>query len=103
MRYDIGGHETGEARVLALAALDTVADRLLGLELGQREAGANALNLLSRQAERLGIAGGKLGLDRLAQRLDAFLVHEDLDARLELVVSPALHIVDAQDRLDIAQ
>ena len=103
MRYDIGGDETGEARVLALAALDTVADRLLGLELGQREEGADTLNLLSRQAEGLGIAGGKLGLDRLAQRLDAFLVHEDLDARLELVVSPALHIVDAQDRLDVAQ
>ncbi len=30
-------------------------------------------------------------------------MHQDLDARLELVVAPALHIVDAQDRLDIAE
>ena len=33
----------------------------------------------------------------------ADLVHEDLDARLVLVVAPALQIVDAQDGLQVAE
>ena len=35
--------------------------------------------------------------------LDAEFVHQDLDARLVDVVAAAILIVDAQDRLDIAQ
>ena len=49
------------------------------------------------------VARGELRLDLLAQRLEALLVQQDLDARLELVVAPAFEIVDAQDRLDIAE
>ena len=41
--------------------------------------------------------GLRLSLD------DILLVQEDLDARLELVVAPAFHVVDAQDRLDVAE
>ncbi len=47
--------------------------------------------------------GGVFRLDRLAERRLALLVDEDLDARLELVVAPAFEIVDAQDRVDVAQ
>ncbi len=39
----------------------------------------------------------------LREFLDAELVHQDLDARLVDVVAAAVLIVDAQDRLDIAQ
>ena len=46
---------------------------------------------------------GELRLDLLAKRVEALLVHEDFYARLVLVVAPALEIVDAQDRLDIAE
>ena len=103
VRAHVGGEEAREARVLALAALDPVADRLLALELGRREEGADARDLFGRQVEELAVARGEFGLDLLAQRLEALLVHEDLDARLVLVVAPALEIVDAQDRLDIAE
>ena len=42
-------------------------------------------------------------LDFLGEFLDAELVHQDLDARLVDVVAAAVLIVDAQDRLDVAQ
>ena len=76
---------------------------LLRLKLGQGEESAEPLDFPRRQVERLGVAGGEFGLDRLAERLDALLVDEDLDARLELVVAPAFQIVDAQDRFDVAE
>ena len=44
-----------------------------------------------------------LVLDLLGEFLDAELVHQDLDARLVDVVAAAVLVVDAQDRLDIAQ
>src|SRR5438270_576903 len=37
------------------------------------------------------------------ERLGAELVHQDLDARLVDVVAPAVLIVDAQHRLDVAE
>ena len=86
--------ETREARVLRLAALHPVADRLLQIKLGGREERAKPRKLLFREIERLGIAGGEFRLDLLAQRLEAFFVHQDLDARLELVVAPSFEIVD---------
>ena len=103
MGHDVGGEEAGEPGVLALAALDAVADRLLRLELGRGEEGDDPGDVLGRQVERLRVAGGEFGLDLAAQRLERLLVHQDLDARLELVVAPSLEIVDAQDRLDIAE
>ena len=44
-----------------------------------------------------------LGLDLAGEGFGAEVVHQDLDARLVDVVAPAELIVDAQDRLDIAQ
>ena len=35
--------------------------------------------------------------------VEALLVHQDLDARLVLVVAPPLQVVDAQDRLGIGE
>ena len=43
------------------------------------------------------------GLDLLGEGLGAEIVHQDLDARLVDVVAPAELVVDAQDRLDVAQ
>src|SRR3984885_14150072 len=103
MRHDIQRTETGEARILRLAALHPIADRLLKLKLGGREERAKPRKLLLREIERARIAGGEFRLDLLAQSLEAFFVHQDLDARLELVVAPSFEIVDAQDRLDIAE
>ena len=42
-------------------------------------------------------------LDLGGEFLRAELVHQDLDARLVDVVAPAVLVVDAQDRLDVAQ
>ena len=42
-------------------------------------------------------------LDFLREFFDAQFVHQDLDARLIDVVAAAVLIIDAQDRLDIAQ
>ena len=44
-----------------------------------------------------------LGLDLLREFLGAELVDQDLDARLVDVVAPAVLVVDAQDRLEVAQ
>src|SRR5690606_10122690 len=44
-----------------------------------------------------------LGLDLLADLLDAGLVDEDLDARLELVVAAPVAVVDAHDALEIGE
>ena len=46
---------------------------------------------------------GEFVLDRLAQALEPLLVQQDFYARLVFVVAPALEIVDAQDRLAIAE
>ena len=43
------------------------------------------------------------GVDLLGESLGAEIVHQDLDARLVDVVAPAELVVDAQDRLDVAQ
>ena len=53
--------------------------------------------------ERAVLDGAPFGLDFLAEGLDAEFVHQDLDARLVDVVAAAERIVDAQDRLDVAQ
>jgi hypothetical protein len=45
---------------------------------------------------------GPLGLD-LRRIPRPGLVHQDLDARLVLVVAPAVAVVDAQDRLEIGE
>ena len=50
--HHVGGEEAGEARVLALAAFDAIADRLLRLELGRREEGATRTTSCGRQIER---------------------------------------------------
>ena len=44
-----------------------------------------------------------IGLDVLAEFLDAELVDQDLDARLVDVVAAAVQIVHAQDRLDVGE
>jgi hypothetical protein len=67
------------------------------------EIGGDALDLFGRQFERGAAARGKLRFDRVAQRFEALLVQQDLDARLVLVVAPALEVVDAQDRLGIGE
>ena len=103
VRHDVRGEEAREARVFRLAAFHAVADRLLRLKLGGREERAKPRKLLFREIERIGIAGGEFRLDLLAQRLKAFFVHQDLDARLEFVVAPSFEIIDAQDRLDVAE
>ncbi len=86
-----------------LAPFHPVADRLLQIKRRRREERAKARQLLFRKIQRLRIARGKFRLDLLAQRLKALLVHQDLDARLELVVAPSFEIVDSQDRLDVSQ
>ena len=49
------------------------------------------------------LIGLPFGLDLPGEGLRAELVHQDLDARLVDVVAPAELVVDAQDRLDVAQ
>ena len=44
-----------------------------------------------------------VGLDVLAELVDAELIDEDLDARLVNVVAAAVKIVNAQDRLDVGE
>src|SRR5580692_6896530 len=70
MRRDVGGDEAGETRVLRLAALHPVADRLLKLKLGGCEERAKPRKLLLREIERIGIAGGEFRLDLFAQSLE---------------------------------
>ena len=103
MGDDVGGEKTGEARILRLTALHPVADRPLGLKLGRREESAKPRELLFWKIQRVRIAGGEFRLHLLAQRLEALLVHQNFDARLELVVAPPFEIIDPQDRLDVGQ
>ena len=44
-----------------------------------------------------------LGLDLLAELVDAQRLHQDLDARLVDVVAAAVAVVDAQDRFEVRQ
>ncbi len=46
---------------------------------------------------------GKFLLDQLDEALRLHLADQNLDARLVDVVTPAERVVDAQDRLDVAQ
>ena len=103
MGHDVGVAEALEARVLALAPLDALAEGLLRIELGRGEEGRDPRDLGRGQVEQGFVARLELGLDLGFQRLEGLLVHQDLDARLVLVVAPALEIVDAQDRLDVAE
>ncbi len=68
----------------------------------RREIGADAGDVVGRQRQPLR-ALGELGLDGLAHRLGALLVHQDLDAGLVLVVAAAFEVVDAHDRVHVGE
>ena len=103
MRHDVRLEELGELRILAASAFDPLVGRRARRERRRGEIGGDALDLFGRQFERRAAARREFSLDRLAQRLEALLVQQDLDARLVLVVAPAFEIVDAQDRLGIGE
>ena len=69
-----------------------------GGEIGGDALRVRALPLRSMRMRALGV----FGLDLRLELLGADLVHEDLDARLVLVVAAAIEIVDAHDGFEIA-
>ena len=112
MRDDrIALHLVREHRILApglelrivrrLAQLVGHVRQLLVSRIG--EARADILDDLVVQLQRAVAHLLPLFLDLLGEFLDAELVHQDLDARLVDVVAAAVLVVDAQDRLDIAE
>jgi hypothetical protein len=84
-----------------LAQLVRIVRQLLVGRIG--EARADVLDHLVVDLER-GVANVlPLLLDLARELLDAELVHQDLDARLVDVVAAAVLVVDAEDRLDVAE
>ena len=56
-----------------------------------------------RQGQDATAHGSELRLDLSLDVFESFLVDEDLDARLVLVVAPPIAVVDAQDALEIGE
>ncbi len=103
MRPDIVLQPIGEDRIGDAALVELlVADRARR-QVGRREIGHDALALFLGQVDRALVRRLPIGLDVLAEFVDAELVDQDLDARLVDVVAAAVQIVHAQDRLDVGE
>jgi hypothetical protein len=75
-------------------------------EAGSKAGGAKAASIAATRAgstARTALLLEEGLLDLRDDLLGAGLVHEDLDARLVLVVPPSLAVVDVQDRLEVGQ
>ena len=72
-------------------------------KLGRREIGHDAFPLVLGQVDRVLVRRLPVGLDLLAEFVDAELIDQDLDARLMDVVAATMEIVHAQDRLDVGE
>ena len=69
----------------------------------RREIGIDARKLRCRQINRRLVELRPLRLDLAGEFLRADLAHENLDARLVLVVAAAFEVVDANDRLAVGE
>src|SRR5262249_23148639 len=72
-------------------------------EARRREIGLDAADLPFGKVERAPANALPLLFHLGRKALAPELVHQDLEPRLVLVVAPAIEIVDAQDRLEVAQ
>ena len=100
---DVAAHPALE-RAVAGAQLGERCGLILELlVLRRREIGVDARDFLVGNLERTVLRELPLLVDELAILVDAHLVDDDLDARLVDVVAPPVHVVDAQDRLDVRQ
>ena len=103
MRIDVVIEPAAVSRVDDRFIGDIDLGRGLGLERGRREIGGDAVHLFGRQGEHPTAHFGELGFNLPLDGLKTFFVHEDLDARLVLVVAAAIAVVHAHDRLEVGQ
>src|SRR5260221_312213 len=68
-----------------------------------RKARLDTLDLVLGQRRRAVLEVRPLGLDLLAEFVDAALLDQDLDARLVDVVAPAEAVIDAQDGVEVGK
>ena len=103
MRPDIVLEPIGEDGIGDAALVERLVPDRPRRQLGRREIGHDAIALVLRQVDRVLMRRLPIGLDVLAEFVDAELIDEDLDARLVDVVAAAMQIVHAQDRLDVGE
>ena len=100
---DVDAGPAREGRVLGLSAPRRRASCADRRERAGDEVALHRLDRFRRQRQSAIADRLELALDLVPDGLEALLVHEDLDARLELVVAPPLEVVHAHDRLGVGE
>src|SRR5690606_923657 len=96
VRLDVVAHEVAELAVRRQRGRGELAARVRQVFVLRRcEVPSDALDLLTRERESRVLDLLPLVVHAPAELVDAELRHEDLDARLELVVAPSVLVVDA--------
>ena len=103
MRSDIVLEPVGEDRIGDTALLDTLVLDRAGHKIRRGKIGGDARIFGGRQIDRIFSRCIPIGLDLIAEFVDAMLIDQDLDARLVEVVAAPMEIVNAQDRLDVGE
>ncbi|MCY1304169.1 hypothetical protein D9M70_539150 [compost metagenome] len=96
-------HPAGKVRIGFLPACKAFPALGAVFEGGRREVGGDCLNVGFRQLQLGVLQRRELDFDLTRQLLGTGFVHEDLDARLVLVVATAMQVVHAHDRRGVGQ
>ena len=103
MGADVVLEPCGEGGVGDAALLDALVLDRARREIRRREIGRDARIFVGRQVDGVLARRLPIGLDLLAEFVDAELIDQDLDPGLLQIVATAMQIVHAQDRLDVGQ
>jgi hypothetical protein len=92
VRRDIAADPLGKTGIGLLTGGQFTPALSAGFERGRREIGIDGGDVGVRQLQLAILEMGPLGLDLGTQLLDAGFMDQDLDARLVLVVAPAVQL-----------
>ena len=103
MRHHILRGKAGKRGIGCFAFFESKGHGLARGQSRQGEIGADAVDFRLRQGQGAVAMLGKLGLDLGANNIGAFLMHQDLDARLVFVIAPPFEIIDAENGIGVGE
>jgi len=103
MRHHILRGKAGKRGISCFAFFESKGHGLAHGQSRQGEIGADAVDFRLRQGQGAVAMLGKLGLDLGANNIGAFLMHQDLDARLVFVIAPPFEIIDAENGIGVGE
>ena len=95
--------ETGKTQIICFSFFERNGSCCARGQLRWSEIGADAIDFVLRQGERVVAMIGELGLDLGANDVCAFLVDENFYPRLEFIVAPPFEIIDPENCIGVGE